>query len=98
VDLLSIRHRQNPRPKNHEAPKNRTRSTKGRSRECGTSTWKWASPLANAKSLETLENERIDIPRTACPASSLSSRGVTRSCSDTPSGPRVHRPHPHQEL
>jgi hypothetical protein len=30
--------RQNPRLKNHEAPKNRTWSTKGRSRECDAST------------------------------------------------------------
>jgi hypothetical protein len=31
-------------------------------------------------------------------ASSPSGRGVTWSCSGTPSGPRVHLPHPHQEL
>jgi hypothetical protein len=30
--------RQNPHPKNHEAPKKRTRSTKGRSWECDAST------------------------------------------------------------
>jgi hypothetical protein len=84
--------------KNHEAPKKRTRSTKGRSRECDASTWKFASPLADAKSSETLENEHTDIPRTGCPASSPSSKGVTRSCSGTPSGPRVHLPRPHQEL
>jgi hypothetical protein len=50
------------------------------------------------KSLETLENERTNIPRTRCLASLSSSRGVTRSCSGTPSSPRVHLPHPHQEL
>jgi hypothetical protein len=83
--------------KNHEAPKERTRSTKGRSRECDASTWKFASPLADAKSSETLENERTDIPRTGCPDSSPSSRGVTRSCFGTPSGPRVHLPRPHQQ-
>jgi hypothetical protein len=88
----------NPHPKNREAPKKRTRSTKGRSRECHASTWKFASPLADAKSLETLENKRTDIPRTGCPASSPSSRGVTRSCFGTPSGPHVHLPRPHQEL
>jgi hypothetical protein len=43
-------------------------------------------------------NERTDIPRTGCPASLLSSRGVTRSCSGTPSGPQVHLPRPHKEL
>jgi hypothetical protein len=36
--------------------------------------------------------------RNGCPASSPSSRGVTRSCFSTPSGPHVHLPHPHQEL
>jgi hypothetical protein len=82
----------------HEEPKKKTRSTKGRSRECGASTWKFTSPLADAKSLETLENERTDIPRTGCLASSPSSRAVTRSCFGTPSSPRVHLPHPHQEL
>jgi hypothetical protein len=76
----------------------RTRNTKGRSRECDASTWKFASPLADAKSSETLENERTDIPRTGCLASSPSSRGVTQSCSGTPSGPRVHLPCRHQEL
>jgi hypothetical protein len=45
-----------------------------------------------------LENQRTDILRNGCPASSPSSRGVTRSCSGTPSGQRVHHPHPHQEL
>jgi hypothetical protein len=89
---------QNPHPKNYEAAKKRTRSTKGRSRECDASTWKFALLLADAKSSETIENERTDIPRTGCPASSSSRRGVTRSCSDTPSGPRVHLPRPHQEL
>jgi hypothetical protein len=59
---------------------------------------KLASPLADAKSSETLEDERTDIPRTGCSASSPSSRGVTRSCFGTPSGPCVHLPHPHQEL
>jgi hypothetical protein len=39
-----------------------------------------------------------DIPRTRWPASSPSSRGVTRSCFSTPSSPRVHLPRPHQEL
>jgi hypothetical protein len=48
--------------------------------------------------LPMLENERTDIPRTGCPASSPSSRGVTRSRFGTPSGPHVHPPHPHQEL
>jgi hypothetical protein len=38
-----------------------------------------------------------DIPRTECPASSPSSRGVTRSCFGTPS-PRVQLSRPHQEL
>jgi hypothetical protein len=90
--------RQNPHLKNHEAPKKKTGSTKGRCRECDASTWICAWPLAEAKSSEMLENERIDIPRTGCPASSSSSRGVTRSCSGTPSGPRVNLPHPHQEL
>jgi hypothetical protein len=75
-----------------------TRSTKGRSRECDASTWKFASPLADAKSSDTLENERTDILRIGCPASSPSSRGVTRSCFGTPSGPHVHLPHLHQEL
>jgi hypothetical protein len=55
-------------------------------------------PLAYAQSLEMLENERTDIPRTGCLASHPSSRGVTRSCSGTPSGPRVHLPRPPQEL
>jgi hypothetical protein len=87
--------RQNLHPKNHEVPKKRTRSTKGRSRECDVSAWKFALLLADAKSSETLENERTDIPRTGCPASSPSSRGVTWSCSGTPSGPRVHLPRPH---
>jgi hypothetical protein len=54
--------------------------------------------LPNAKSLETLENERTDILGTGCSTSSPSSRGVTRSCCGTPSGPRVHLPRPHQEL
>jgi hypothetical protein len=81
-----------------EAPKKRTRSTKGQSWECDASTWKFASPLADAKSLETLENKRTDIPRTGCLASSPSSRVVTQSCFGTPSGPRVHLPHLHQEL
>jgi hypothetical protein len=63
-----------------------------------TSTWICVWPPVDAKFLETLENERTDIPRTGCPASSLSSRWVTRSWSSTPSGPRVHLPHPHQEL
>jgi hypothetical protein len=75
--------RQNPRLKKHEGPKNKTRSTKGPSGECDASTWKFASPLAYAKSSETLEKERTDIPRTRCPASSPSSRGVTRSCFGT---------------
>jgi hypothetical protein len=90
--------RQNPCLKNHEAPKKKPRSTKDRSRECDASTWKCAWPLTDAKSLETLKNERTDIPRTGCPASSLSSRGVTQSCFGTPSSPRVHLPHSHQEL
>jgi hypothetical protein len=57
--------------------------------------WICAWPLADAKSLETLENKRTDIPRTGRP---MRSRGVTRSCSGTPSSPRVHLPHLHQEL
>jgi hypothetical protein len=48
--------------------------------------------------LEMLENERTDIPRTRCPTSLPSIRWVTWSCSDTPSGPRVHLSHPHQGL
>jgi hypothetical protein len=57
-----------------------------------------ASPFADAKSSETLENDCTNIPKTGCPASSPSSRGVTRSCSGTPSSKRVHLPQPHQEL
>jgi hypothetical protein len=38
VDFLSNRTRQNPHPKNHEEPKKKTRSTKGRSWECDAST------------------------------------------------------------
>jgi hypothetical protein len=98
VDFLPNRH---PAKSASEKPwraKKRTRRTKGQSRGCDTSTWKFASPLANAKSSETLENERADKPRTGCLASSPSSRGVTRSCFDNPSGPRVHLPYPHQEL
>jgi hypothetical protein len=97
VDFYPADTWQNPRLKNHEAPKKRTRSTKGRSRECDASTWKFASPLADAKSSETLENQRTDILRIGWPASSPSSRGVTRSCSSTPFGPRVHLPCPHQQ-
>jgi hypothetical protein len=82
------------RVREHEEPKKKTRSTKRRSLECDGSTWKCAWPLANVKSLETVENERTDIPRTGCPASSSSSEGMTRSGSGTPFGPRVHLPHP----
>jgi hypothetical protein len=87
--------RQNPRLKNHEESKMKMWSTKGQSRECDANTWKCAWSLADAKFLETLENDRTDIPRTGCPASSPSSSGVTRSCSGTPSGPCVHLPQPH---
>jgi hypothetical protein len=77
---------QNPRLKNHEAPKKKTQSTKGRSQGCDTCTWKFASPLVDAKSSETLENERIDIPRTGCPALSPSSRGVRTMCGSRTGG------------
>jgi hypothetical protein len=89
---------QNLRPKIHEKPKKKTWSTKGQSGEYVTNTWICAWVLADAKSLEMLENKRIDIPRIGCPTSSPSSRGVTRSCSGTPSGPRAHLSRPHQEL
>jgi hypothetical protein len=48
--------------------------------------------------LETLESECTNILRIGCPASLPPSRGVTQSCSGTPSGPRVYLPCPHQEL
>jgi hypothetical protein len=83
--------------KNHEAPK-KTQSTKDRSRECDASTWICAWLPVDAKSLEMLENERTNISRTGCLTSSPSSRGVTQSCFGTPSSPRVHLSHPHQEL
>jgi hypothetical protein len=41
---------------------------RGRSRECDASTWICAWLLSDAKSLETLENERIDVPRIGGPA------------------------------
>jgi hypothetical protein len=47
---------QNPRLKNHEAPKKKMQNTKGRSWECDASTWICTWPLADAKSLETLEH------------------------------------------
>jgi hypothetical protein len=84
VDFLSNRH---PAKSVSEKP-----WSKGRSRECDASTWKFASPLADAKSSETLENKRTNIPRTGCSASSPLSRGVTRSCCGTSSGPRAHLP------
>jgi hypothetical protein len=84
--------------KNHEVPKKKTQSTKGRSRECDATTWKFTSMLADAKSSEMLENESTDILKTGCPASSPSSRVVTRSCFGTLSGPRAHLPHLHQEM
>jgi hypothetical protein len=90
--------RQNSHLKNHEAPKKKTQSTKGQSGECDASIWICTWPLADVKYLETLENERTDIPRAGCPASSSSIRGVTRSCFGTPSSPRVHLLHLHQEL
>jgi hypothetical protein len=98
VDFLSNRH---PAKSASEKPwiaKEEDAQYQGWCRGCDASTWKFASPLADAKSSETLEYERTDIPRTGCPASSPSSRGVTRSCSGTPSGPCVHLPRPHQEL
>jgi hypothetical protein len=98
VDFLSNQHLEKSRLKNHDEPKKRTRSTKGRSWKCDASTGICAWLLADAKSVETSENERTNIPRIGCQASSPSSRGVTRSCSGTSSGPRVHLPHPHQEL
>jgi hypothetical protein len=81
--------RQNPRLKNHEASKKKSGV--------------WRKYLKNALDslpmpLETLENERTDIPKTGCPASSLSSSWVTQSCFGTPSVPRVHLPRLHQEL
>jgi hypothetical protein len=98
VDFLSNRHPAKSVSENHDDLKKKMRSTKGRSQEYDVSTWICGWPLADAKSLETLENERIDIPRTGCPASSPSSWEVTRACFSTPFGPRVHLPHLHQEL
>jgi hypothetical protein len=98
VDFLSNRH---PAKSAFEKPWSAReedaeyqRSKSGVWRKC----LKFASLHADAKSSKTLENERTDTPRTGCPASSPSSRGVTRSCSGTPSGPHVHLPRPHQEL
>jgi hypothetical protein len=76
----------------HEELKKKTWSTKGRSREYDANTLKCAWLLVDAKSLEMLENKRTNILRTGCLASSPSSRAVTRSCSGTPFGPRVHLP------
>jgi hypothetical protein len=90
--------RLNPRPRIHEEPKRKTQSTKGRSRECVANTWTCAWLLADAKSLEMLENECTHISNIGCPASLLSCTGVTRSCFGTPSSPRAHRPHPHWGL
>jgi hypothetical protein len=98
VDFLSNRHPAKSASEKPWSAKEEDASTKGRSRECDASTWKFTSLLADAKSSETLENERTDIPRTGCLASSPSSRGVTWSCFGTPSAPHVHLPRLHQEM
>jgi hypothetical protein len=98
VDFLSNRHPAKSASEKPWSAKEEDAEYQRPKSERDVSTWKFASPLADAKSSDTLENERTDIPRTGCLCSSPSSRGVTWSCFGTRSGPSVHLPRPLQEL